>query len=261
MCDQRHSILADIRERVIAIARDGGDPAVVFDLDGTLFENTPRTQRILLAYAHERRDEELLRRLESVPAACYRYKIGETLDRLEVNGDRREAIASYWQRHFFTDRFLRFDEPMVGAAAYVRQLHVSGAHIIYLSGRDVPNMLFGTIECLAIHGFPVGQFGVELVLKPDPAMDDRVFKAAASKQVGERRQVVAVFDNEPAHLRELMAAMRGATGVLVESLRAGDDDLPATTPRIASFACEPGAEPGSGGGIARDADRGRSEGR
>lgn len=238
---RRHSILADIRDRVARAARDGDDPAVVFDLDGTLFENTPRTRRILLAYALTAGDEELGRSLDTVPAACYRYRIGETLDRLGVNGARRASIEEFWQRHFFSDRFLRFDEPLAGAAAYVRGLHASGAHVIYLSGRDVPNMLFGTIECLAIHGFPVGQFGVELVLKPDPAMDDRVFKAAASRAVGERRQVVAVFDNEPAHLKELMTAMPGAIGVLVESLRAGDDELPASTPRIASFSGDPPA--------------------
>jgi hypothetical protein len=232
---RRHSILADIRDRVARAARDGDDPAVVFDLDGTLFENTPRTHRILLAYALTAGDEELRRSLDSVPAACYRYRIGETLERLGVNGAQRASIEEFWQRHFFSDRFLRFDEPLAGAAAYVRGLHASGAHVIYLSGRDVPNMLCGTVECLAIHGFPVGQFGVELVLKPDPALDDRVFKADASRAVGARRQVVAVFDNEPAHLKELMTAMPGAIGVLVESLRAGEDELPASTPRIASF--------------------------
>jgi beta-phosphoglucomutase-like phosphatase (HAD superfamily) len=238
MSVRRHSILTDIRDRVTQAARDGDDPVVLFDLDGTLFENTPRTQRIILSYALATGDEELRRRLDTVPAACYRYKIGETLDRLGVNGVRREAIERYWQRHFFSDRFLRFDEPLKGAAAYVRSLHAAGAHVIYLSGRDVPNMLIGTIEGLAIHGFPVGQFGVELVLKPDPAMDDRVFKAAASRAIGERRQVMAVFDNEPAHLKELMTAMPGAIGVLIESLRAGEDDLPAVTPRIASFEAE-----------------------
>lgn len=241
MSVRRHSILSDIRARVAQAARDGDDPAVLFDLDGTLFENTPRTQRILLAYALAVGDEEFRRSVDTVPAACYRYKIGETLDRLGVNGARREAIEQFWQRHFFSDRFLRFDEPLAGAAAYVRALHAAGAHIIYLSGRDVPNMLVGTIEGLAIHGFPVGQFGVELVLKPDPAMDDRVFKAAASRAIGERRQVVAVFDNEPAHLKELLTAMPGAIGVLVESLRAGEDELPVATPRIASFQGEPPA--------------------
>jgi beta-phosphoglucomutase-like phosphatase (HAD superfamily) len=232
---RRHSILTDIRDRVARAAQDGDDPAVVFDLDGTLFENTPRTQRILLAYALTAGDDELRLSLDAVPAACFRYRIGDTLDRLGVNGLQRAAIEEFWQRHFFSDRYLRFDEPLAGAAAYVRGLHASGAHVIYLSGRDVPNMLCGTIECLAIHGFPVGQFGVELVLKPDPAMDDRVFKAAASRAVGERRQVIAVFDNEPAHLKELLTAMPGAIGVLVESLRGGEDDLPASTPRIASF--------------------------
>jgi hypothetical protein len=141
----RHSILEAVRDRVsAAVASGGADPAIIFDLDGTLAENTPRTQRILLAFALERGDEPLRQRLESVPVACYRYRIGDTLERLGVNGREREEIERYWQRHFFSDRFLRFDTPLDGAPRYLRRLHAEGAHIIYLTGRDVPNMLAGT---------------------------------------------------------------------------------------------------------------------
>lgn len=239
----RHSILEAVRQRVSAAAAGGGaDPAVIFDLDGTLFENTPRTQRILLAFALERGDEPLRQRVESVPVACYRYRIGDTLERLGVNGREREEIEGYWQRHFFSDRFLRFDTPLDGAPRYLRRLHAAGAHLIYLTGRDVPNMLAGTVESLAIHGFPIGQLGVELFLKPDPAMDDRVFKAEAARRLGRRRRVVAIFDNEPTQLLDLLSAMPGAIGILVEGLRAGEvSELGPAILRLASFSSEDGA--------------------
>jgi len=54
---QQVDVLEVILERIPTVRQDGGQPVVVFDLDGTLYDSRPRTLAILAEYADEVRSD------------------------------------------------------------------------------------------------------------------------------------------------------------------------------------------------------------
>ena len=180
----------------------GPPPLVVFDLDGTLYDNRPRTLQILRDYAEDVRAEypDVAGCIETLDIESIRYLLSTTLKDCGLKHvDVVRDITHWWQERFFSDDFITYDLPNDGAPEYVNACHESGASIIYMTGRDVPGMLLGTIASLRDHDFPVAVAGVELVLKPDATLPDEAFKRAALPTLTRVGQVVGFFDNEPAN--------------------------------------------------------------
>jgi hypothetical protein len=109
-----------------------------------------------------------------------------------------EAFA-FWKSHFFTDEFQRFDEPIPGAVHFVQELFGAGATLVYLSGRDAPNMLVGCAASLRRHRFPVGIPRTAIVLKHAFEDEDILFKRESLAFIDQLGDVLATFDNEPAN--------------------------------------------------------------
>jgi hypothetical protein len=80
---------------------------------------------------------------------------------------------------------------------FAQHLHAAGATIVYLTSRDLAGMLVGTVASLRDHGFPFGEPGVELAMKPDATVGDEVFKRSVLPTLMRLGDVVAVFDSEP----------------------------------------------------------------
>ncbi|MEM9192395.1 MAG: HAD family hydrolase, partial [Myxococcota bacterium] len=138
---QQIDVLQRILERVAGIAEAGGIPVVVFDLDGTLFDNRPRTLQILLDYADEVEDEfaDVAGCLRSLTVERVAYLLSTTLRTVGLTHvDVVRDITHFWRERFFSDDYLQFDLPNPGAPEYVTACHESGATILYLSARDVP---------------------------------------------------------------------------------------------------------------------------
>jgi hypothetical protein len=175
-------------------------PVVVFDLDGTLFDNGPRTWQILVDFAEHAGHTALRKALDALPRNHLPYLLKDTLERCGFNDDGlfKEAVA-FWKDRFFTDDFQRFDEPLPGAARYSKALFDAGCTLVYLSGRDAPNMLVGCAQALRHHGFPVGIPRTAIVLKHRFEDDDLTFKTEALGFVDALGTVVGSFDNEPAN--------------------------------------------------------------
>ena len=195
-------------------------PVVVFDLDGTLLDNRPRTLTILRQYASfcRVRDPDLARRLEAARITDLDYLLDDSLSRLGVHSDRlRAEISAFWQDRFFADASLAHDVPVSGAVEFVHACHDAGALIVYLTGRDLPAMGVGTFQSLRDWGFPIGVPGTELVLKPDTNIPDETFKRSAAPQLVRVGSVVAVFDNEPANCNVMMAQYSDAHIVFVDT--------------------------------------------
>ena len=196
-------------------------PVAVFDLDGTLFDNGPRTWQILVDFAEHAGLPDLRRTLDKAPRTRLPYLLKETLASLGVqDGTIIEAAQAFWLDRFFTDHHQSHDIPIAGALSLVRTLYDAGTTIVYLSGRDVPKMLVGVCESLRSHGFPVGLAGTAVVLKPDFHDPDLEFKKSAMKFIDTLGVVVATYDNEPANCNAFRDRWPQALHVFVDTQHA-----------------------------------------
>jgi hypothetical protein len=215
--------LAALFASVEATRRDHRDPLVVFDLDGTLYDNTHRTLRILLEFAHTHalRHPGLLAALQSFPVKQLRYRVSDTLELLGFTDAELVAeVFSFWKDRFFTNAYCLYDLPIAGGPEIVREVHRRGGVPCYLTGRDAPNMLRGTLETLQRDGFPVGLSDTRLILKPDFAMDDMAFKEGVISHLRGTGRVVGSFDNEPGLCNLFKAAFPEATVVWLDTSHA-----------------------------------------
>lgn len=184
-------------------------PLVAFDLDGTLFDNRHRTLQIVREYAQSIAAAEpdlsaKLARLEDVTQVS--YLLSDTIRSLGVEQNEvLKSLSAYWRDRFFTDDYCQFDRPENGAVAFARACYDAGASIVYLTGRDIPAMMLGTVRSLRDHGFPIGVSGVHLVLKPDATMPDEAFKRNALPSLDRAGDLIAFFDNEPANCNVCLA--------------------------------------------------------
>lgn len=177
-------------------------PLVIFDLDGTLYDSRPRTLQILMEYADEVSGEfpEVAEALGSLDTSRIRYLLSDTLRECSLTYvDVVRDVTKYWRERYFTDEYCAYDIPTPGAPEYVRACHEAGACVVYVTGRDVPGMLLGTVASLRDHGFPFALPGVQLVLKPDATLADEAFKRGALPSLTRCGRTVGVFDNEPAN--------------------------------------------------------------
>ncbi|MEM7604092.1 MAG: HAD family hydrolase [Myxococcota bacterium] len=190
------STLQKVLDRVTVTSVDGGPvPLVVFGVDGTFYDNRPRTLQILHEYA-EVCDDDVADALASLQLDDVRYMLSQTLRRCGVHqAELVTEITSFWRERFFTELYLEWDELRPGAAAYVRRLYEAGAGIVYLSGRDIPGMLLGTLTRMRDDDFPLASARIQLVLKPDATLGDESFKRRALKEAARLGEVTAVFDS------------------------------------------------------------------
>lgn len=192
--------------------------ALVFDLDSTLFDNGPRTLRIMLEWAQQGQPH-LAPGIASLPRHGIAYSLAQNAARIPGwDESMLKDLQDFWFARFFADAYIDFDEPIAGAPAFVRRCFAAGAQVIYLTGRDVPGMWSGTCQSLRAWGFPVGLPGVSLVLKPDFETDDSVFKAEAIERINAHaEQVVATFENEAKNLLVMKSAWPDAEHILLDT--------------------------------------------
>ena len=216
--DQR-ALLDRIVERC---AHAKGEPAsvVVFDLDGTLMDNRPRTCAILheLAEAWKTKEPEAAARLAKAQPEDLAYLLTDSLERLSIH--RTELVKEaeiFWRDRFFKDDHLRFDVEVPGASAFARACYEKGAVLVYFTGRDLPMMGVGSFASLRDLGFPIGLPGTELVLKGDANMPDEAFKRQVGPELERVGKVIAIFDNEPGNCNVLFEHFPESDSVLVDT--------------------------------------------
>lgn len=197
-------------------------PVVVFDLDATLFDNRPRTLEILMELREDVLDDDpdLAAALLLLEVDRIQYLLTDTLKECGIyRADLVKRISTFWHERFFTDEYIACDVPMDGAPEYVRACYEAGGVIVYLTGRDIPGMLAGTVAKLRDDGFPIAVAGTELILKPDPNMSDEAFKRTALPTLDRVGDLIAFFDNEPANCNLAKAMFPDATVVLLDTQR------------------------------------------
>jgi hypothetical protein len=195
-------------------------PLVVFDLDGTLMDNRPRTAAILQELAIELRREahgsaEILAAARTEKLA---YLLSDSLKRLGVDHPAFvERAEAFWRSRFFSDAYLKHDVAIEGAVVLARACYDAGATLVYFTGRDLPAMALGSFESLRDLGFPIGVVGAELVCKSDPNIPDEQYKRTEGPKLARIGRIVAAFDNEPGNCNAFVEIAPDADVVFVDT--------------------------------------------
>ncbi len=215
-----NGVLEDVRKSYNKQER----PMVIFDVDGTLFDNRSRILQILKEYG----DQELKtvrpdanKALQALTVDRVQYMLTDTLTAAGVTEPTVvNTAAVFWSQKFFADDYLRYDTPTPGSVNYVRTLYSNGARIVYLTARDAPRQLIGTIKSLRDSGFPIGIQGTELIMRPTVQTQDAIFKQQVTNYLRHYGKVIATFDNEPANANVYRRAFPDATVTVYSAPRA-----------------------------------------
>lgn len=232
--------LAKILEDVRSAYNRQERPMVIFDLEGTLMDNRSRHLQIIKEYGEQELKgvrPEAAQKLAALTLPMVRYMLTDTLAGAGVNEPAVvNNAAVFWSQRFFTDEYLKYDQPNPGAVNYVRTLYSNGARIVYLTGRDAPRQLLGTARQLRDSGFPIGIQGTELIMKPTAQTQDAIFKQQVTAYLRHFGKVIATFDNEPANANVYRRAFADATVVIYAASHTPNPPplLPNITP-LASF--------------------------
>jgi hypothetical protein len=240
------SILTRILDEA-TLAKHGGEPFLaVFDLDSTLFDLTLRISKIVEDFWKNAAHRELFPKeceaLKSFVLYSHDWGLSEALARVGLDQPHHaeflRLLHQHWADCFFSGSHLHHDEPLPGALEYVQALLKTGAHIMYLTGRDVPRMMEGTLRILRERGFPVDDHGVETILKPDAAMDDARFKADVLAEAAIKYGKIWLFENEPVNLNLVAKELPQIGLVYIESTHSGREQVAETLARIKHFEVE-----------------------
>lgn len=211
--------------------------AVIFDLDSTLFNVSPRTQTILRRLGRDpafmekfAREAEILRDVEVLPTD---WGVREVLSRTSIQPSLElfESIRLYWRTHFFSSHDLHEDHIYPSANEYVRHLESLGARILYLTGRWENEMREGTVAALKAWGFPYGGDEV-LLMKPSEVETDEGFKAGVLKELAKKFDHIWFFENEPVIINEIRGLLPQVKIVFVNSTHSRKGSPPADLPAI-----------------------------
>lgn len=214
---EQQALLARIVARCQA-KPDRRPPVVVFDLDGTLMDNRPRTAAILQELARELEDPGTAKVLGAARADELAYLLTDTLKRLGIeHPETVQQAQSFWKERFFADGYLKHDVAIEGSVEFARACYDAGATIVYFTGRDLPAMSLGSFQSLRDLGFPIGLVGTELVCKPDFNTPDESFKRDVGLHLRRVGDVVAAFDNEPGNCNAFLEMYPDAESIFVDT--------------------------------------------
>jgi predicted secreted acid phosphatase len=193
-----------LHEALVRVVEAASRPraVVAFDLDSTVIDNRPRQVRIFHEFALRRGAGDLL---AIRPEHWKTWDLRDAMRNAGVSAERAAAlygeVSAFWWDRFFSGEYCRWDEPIPGAVDLLRAVKAAGATIAYVTGRHEP-MRDGTMESLRDHGFPLPNGAasrVHLLMKPRLKMNDDLWKLEAHALLRALGDVVAAFDNEPAH--------------------------------------------------------------
>lgn len=216
---EQHALFSRIVQRSRQVAGQPV-PVVVFDLDGTLMDNRPRTTVILQELAAELRREahSAAEILAAARAENLAYLLTETLQRLGIeHPELIDRAEGYWRERFFSDGYLKHDVAIEGSVELARACYEAGATIVYFTGRDLPLMSLGSFQSLRDLGFPIGVVGTELVCKPDAKIPDEAFKREEGPKLTRIGKVIAAFDNEPGNCNAFLEMCPESEVVFVDT--------------------------------------------
>lgn len=191
---------------------------ILFDLDSTLFDNSPRVHKIIQDFINTRKNlnSEDLAKLKKIKRQDIVWGMKQILSNFEVTDDSFiSEMLKFWYERFFSNSYI-IDTPLKGADIFVKEVEKTGVKIVYLTGR-FESMREGTSRNLKEYGFPLDKDGSNLILKPDPRMSDHDFKDIAMKEMKKFGNMIAGFDNEPINANIFKTSFPEANVFFVET--------------------------------------------
>jgi hypothetical protein len=239
----KSGLLRQILGQIKNISENGGKSLAVFDLDSTLFDVSPRLQRILLDFAenpeNQKKFPESVQVLKTIQTQRSDWGIKQSLIRSGLDNHSTEfhqAVRQFWIESFFSGRYLKYDLPSDGAVDFVNQVHEAKCEIVYLSGRDQPGMEKDTRQVLQSWKFPLDDQASRLVLKPQKGMDDAKFKRDWFLEIPDDVYTrIWFFENEPMNVNLIRQHLPNIEIVFFESTHAGKAEPPSDLPKILHF--------------------------
>lgn len=216
---------------------------VVFDLDSTLFDVSPRLQKIIENFASDTNHKALFPKatqiLSKAKALPNDWGIKNAVMRAGLGSESsqfHQLLKEFWMKSFFSHEYLEHDEPTSGAIDFVNQLKTLKIPHCYLTGRDEPRMGKGSRQVLRKWGFPLSDSGEELILKPKQSLDDADFKVNELKKLlAAGYQEIWLIDNEPIIINSVIKNLPEVKIIFFDSTHSGKEEVPNELPRITNF--------------------------
>ncbi len=243
-------LLNQILTKPIAKAQLNADSVrtiCVFDLDSTLFNVAPRTEQILKEFADAEKKPDLFKiKVHPKDWGLKEILIREGYDLSQKSTENlilHQKLISFWTEKFFTNQYLHFDTPYLGAVHFVQTLFENKIDIHYLTGRDIARLGQGTREVLLKWGFPI-KSDQHLHLKPHKDMDDHKFKldwvVDFKKTSSEKNdhQKIYFFENEPVNINAIGKAVPDLEIVYLDTTHSRKETVSVPVITIENFSLE-----------------------
>lgn len=222
----------------------------VFDLDSTLFNVAPRTEQILKEFG----DVHNLPDFKKIKVNPKDWGLKEILIREGYNlSDSKikhlhQDLIEFWSHKFFSNEYLHYDTPYLGAVHFVQTLFEKNIDVHYLTGRDISRMGHGTREVLLKWGFPILSDS-HLHLKPHKDMDDHKFKLdwifnfknhsnsqiKNKVQSSEKKSEIFFFENEPVNINTIGNAVKDLKIIYLNTTHSRKENIQVPVIEIENF--------------------------
>lgn len=187
---------------------------LVFDIDSTLMDTSFRNRAILEAAIPVFPSLDLP--AEEIGNMARSWNIIEPIRARSILSEADLGLLeSFWRERFFTDEWLRWDQPYSGAAEFLWELKGQGFDLVYLTGRHRNGMERGTRESFECHGFPTEETFLFKLRFEDSDAD---FKRTACAHIEHLGTVVGSMDNEPANVNLMVRNFPRALNVWMQTI-------------------------------------------
>ncbi len=196
-------------------------PVLIFDIDSTIFNVSPRNQDIfdLFCSIHKAKNPILLKISSSYQLKYTDWGLNPYLNMIPNNDSLKKEAHSFWKNHFFSGTFLFSDKPYKGIIPLIKLLYSKNSLILYLTGRDDHRMRKATLLQLRHWGLPLDT-EKNLITKPHKKMNDGEYKNKALLRIFKIyfKHSIFFFDNEPSVLKHcLFPELNNYTPIFINS--------------------------------------------
>jgi len=196
------TVKRSLTSKIIQTKKTGKMPIVIFDIDHTIINSSPRIKKILKDANKKYYSKALAKYLKDDKNSSFRYKqIKELLISLKVKPKKIEKILKYVDSKFFLSDYTKYDVALVESLKLVNEFYKKGAFIIYLTARG-RSSLVGTITSLDRLGFPIAKTRTSLIMR-DLSKKSVKYKKDSIAELSTMGKIVAIFDDKIANLKQL----------------------------------------------------------
>lgn len=235
-------LIQKILRQAEVLQTSGSRGLAVFDLDSTLFDVSPRIQKVIHDFANHPHVFENYPHLQTTLAQVQTERsdwgIRQAMERAGIHQQApqlHEEVRRFWVERFFSNDYIHHDLPYEGAVQFVQALDRLGLEIVYLTGRDQHRMGLGSVEVLKKWNFPL-HARAQLVLKPEKGMDDAKFKSDWFAQIPPNAyQKIWFFENEPVNIYLVLEQHPQVEIIFFESTHSGKAPSPKHLPTLTHF--------------------------